>query len=190
MRAIKLLVDAALDCLRSDFAAIYATIGRPSIAPEKLLRSLLLQTLFSVRFERQLMQQITYNMLFRWFIGLAIDAPVWDLTVFTKNRDRLVEGDIAPGFLAAILADDQVKPLLSSEHFSVDGTLIEAWAGMKSFRPRDGSGGPPAPGRNGEHDFPGERRSNETHASTTDPDAGGSASRPGSRRNCATWGTC
>jgi transposase len=171
LRSIKLLVDAALDRLSVDFAAIYASTGRPSIAPEKLLRALLLQALFSVRSERQLMQQITYNMLFRWFVGLAMDAPVWDVTVFTKNRDRLLEGDIARGFLAAILADGQVKPLLSSEHFSVDGTLIEAWASMKSFRPRDGSGEPPAPGRNGERNFHGEKRSNETHASTTDPDA-------------------
>ena len=134
------------------------------------------------------MQQITYNMLFRWFVGLAMDAPAWDVTVFTKNRDRLLEGDIARGFLAAILADPQVTPLLSSEHFSVDGTLIEAWAelakvppasaggmpaegSMKSFRPKDGSGEPPGPGRNGDRDFRGEKRSNETHASTTDPDA-------------------
>jgi IS5 family transposase len=117
------------------------------------------------------MQQLTYNMLFRWFVGLAMDAPVWDATVFTKNRDRLLEGDIARGFLAAILADPQVKPLLSAEHFSVDGTLIEAWASIKSFRPKDGGGEPPAPGRNGERDFHGEKRSNETHASTTDPDA-------------------
>jgi transposase len=171
LRAIKVLVDAALDRLSVDFAAIYASTGRPSIAPEKLLRALLLQAFFSVRSERQLMQQITYNMLFRWFVGLAMDAPVWDVTVFTKNRDRLLEGDIARGFLAAILVDRQVKPLLSSEHFSVDGTLIEAWASMKSFRPRDGSGEPPAPGRNGERDFHGEKRGNETHASTTDPDA-------------------
>src|SRR5206468_9278420 len=112
---------------------------------EKLLRALLLQALFTVRSERQLIQQITYNMLFRWFVGLAMDAPVWDVTVFTKNRDRLLEGDIARGFLTAILADPQVKPLLSAEHFSVDGTLIEAWASMKSFRPKDGSGEPPAP---------------------------------------------
>ncbi len=117
------------------------------------------------------MQQLSYNMLFRWFVGLAMDTPVWDVTVFTKNRDRLLEGDIARGFLAAILADPQVTPLLSGEHFSVDGTLIEAWASMKSFRVKDGSDQPPAAGRNGERDFHGEQRSNETHASTTDPDA-------------------
>src|SRR4051795_6196700 len=171
LRAIRLIVNSALDRLSPAFAALYADTGRPSIPPEKLLRALLLQALFTVRSERQLMQQITYNMLFRWFVGLAMDAPVWDVTVFTKNRDRLLEGDIARAFLAAILADPQVTPLLSSEHFSVDGTLIEAWASMKSFRPKDGSGVPPGPGRNGERDFRGEKRSNETHASTTDPDA-------------------
>src|SRR5206468_2054838 len=123
LRAIRLLVNAALERLSPAFAAIYADSGRPSIPPEKLLRALLLQALFTVRSERQLMQQITYNMLFRWFVGLAMDAPVWDVTVFTKNRDRLLEGDIARGFLAAILADPQVTALLSSEHFSVVGDL-------------------------------------------------------------------
>jgi transposase len=171
LRAIKRLLDRALEQLSPEFAAIYSAAGRPSIPPERLLRALLLQALFSVRSERQLMQQITYNMLFRWFIGLSMDAPVWDVTVFTKNRDRLLEGDIAAGLLTALLADPQVKPLLSSEHFTVDGTLIEAWASMKSFRPKDGGGAPPDPGRNGERDFRGEKRSNETHASTTDPDA-------------------
>jgi transposase len=171
LRAIRELTNTALDRLSPAFAEIYAEIGRPSIPPEKLLRALLLQAFFSVRSERQLMEQISYNMLFRWFIGMDMDAPVWDVTVFTKNRDRLLEGDIARGFLAAILIDPQVKPLLSTEHFSVDGTLIEAWASMKSFRPKDGSGEPAAPGRNGERDFHGEKRSNETHASTTDPDA-------------------
>ena len=171
LRAIRLLVNAALERLSPAFQAIYAQDGRPSIAPERLLRALLLQALFTVRSERQLMQQITYNMLFRWFVGLAMDVPVWDVTVFTKNRDRLLEGDIACGFLAAILADPAVKPLLSTEHFSVDGTLIEAWASMKSFRPKDGGGEPLAPGRNGAREFHGEKRSNETHASTTDPDA-------------------
>src|SRR5213082_2955515 len=146
LRAIRLLVNAALERLSPAFAAIYADSGRPSIPPEKLLRALLLQALFTIRSERQLMQQITYNMLFRWFVGLAMDAPVWDVTVFTKNRDRLLEGDIAHGFLRAILADPQVTRLLSNEHFSVDGTLIEAWASMKSFRPKDGSGEPPVPG--------------------------------------------
>ncbi len=171
LRAIRPLVNAALDRLSPDFAKIYAPFGRESIAPEKLLRALLLQAFFSVRSERQLMEQITYNIMFRWFVGLSMDAAVWDVTVFTKNRDRLLEGDIARRFLAAILVDPQVKPLLSDDHFSVDGTMIEAWASMKSFKPKDGSGEPPTPGRNGEVDFRGEKRSNETHASTTDPDA-------------------
>src|ERR1700693_2639906 len=168
LRAIRLLVNAALDRLSHEFAAIYSETGRPSIAPEKLLRALLLQALFSVRSERQLMQQITYNMLFRWFVGLAMDVPVWDVTVFTKNRDRLLEGDVARAFLAVILVDPQVKPLLSSEHFSVDGTLIEAWESIKGFRPKDGSGEPPAQGRNGERDFHNEKRGNQTHVSVTD----------------------
>ena len=164
--------------------------GRTAVdAPERLLRALLLQALFTVRSERQLMQQITYNMLFRWFVGLAMDVPVWDVTVFTENRDRLLEGDIACGFLAAILADPAVKPLLSTEHFSVDGTLIEAWASMKSFRPKDGSGEPLAPGRNGAREFHGEKRSNETHASTTDPDARLYKKSPGHQPRSATWDT-
>ncbi len=171
LRAIRLLVNAALERLSPAFQAIYAQGGRPSIPPEKLLRALLLQALFSIRSERQLMQQITYNMLFRWFVGLAMDVPMWDVTVFTKNRDRLLEDDIACEFLAAILVSPEVTPLLSSEHFSVGGTLVEAWASRKSFRPKDGSGEPPTSGRNGERDFHGEKRSNETHASTTDPDA-------------------
>jgi transposase len=171
LRVIRPLVNAALDRLAADFDKLYSTIGRPSIAPEKLLRALLLQAFFSVRSERQLMEQLTYNMLFRWFVGLSMDAAVWDVTVFTKNRDRLLEGDIARAFLLATLADPRIAPLLSNEHFSVDGTLIEAWASMKSFRPKDGGGAPPGEGRNGQRDFHGEKRSNETHASTTDPDA-------------------
>jgi transposase len=171
LRVIRPLVNAALARLSSDFDRLYAPTGRTSIAPEKLLRALLLQAFYTVRSERQLMEQLTYNMLFRWFVGLAMDAPVWDVTVFTKNRERLLEGDIARGFLHAILVDPAVKRLLSSEHFSVDGTLIEAWASMKSFRPKEGGDEPPGPGRNSERDFRGERRSNETHASTTDPDA-------------------
>jgi transposase len=171
LRVIRPLANAALDRLSPAFSKLYSSIGRPSIPPEQLLRALLLQAFFTVRSERQLMEQLTYNMMFRWFVGLSMDAPVWDVTVFTKNRDRLLEGDIARGFLQALLADPQVKPLLSDDHFSVDGTLVEAWASMKSFRPKDGSGEPPADGRNGERDFHGEKRSNETHASTTDPDA-------------------
>jgi transposase len=171
LRVIRPLVNAALTRLSPDFERLYAPTGRASIAPEKLLRALLLQAFYTVRSERQLMEQLTYNMLFRWFVGLSMDAPVWDVTVFTKNRERLLEGDVARGFLRAILVDPTLKRLLSSEHFSVDGTLIEAWASMKSFRPKDGGDEPPAAARNGERDFRGERRSNATHASTTDPDA-------------------
>ncbi len=171
LRAIRPLVNAALERLSPDFDQIYSPIGRPSIPPEQLLRALLLQAFFTIRSERQLIEQLTYNILFRWFVGMSIEMPVWDVTVFTKNRDRLLEGDIAYRFLRAILTDPQVGRLLSNDHFSVDGTLIEAWASMKSFRPKDGSVGPLARGRNGERDFHGEKRSNETHASTTDPDA-------------------
>jgi transposase len=171
LRVIRPLVNAALDRLSAKFNQMYSAIGRPSIPPEQLLRALLLQALFTVRSERQLMEQLAYNMMFRWFVGLSMDAPVWDVTVFTKNRERLLAGDVACAFLQAILADPKIEPLLSDDHFSVDGTLIEAWASMKSFQPKDGSGEPPAGGRNGERDFHGETRSNDTHASTTDPDA-------------------
>jgi transposase len=171
LRPIRKIVDQGLAALSPEFERLYAKLGRPSIAPEKLLRALLLQAFYSVRSERQLMEQLDYNLLFRWFVGLSLDAVVWDVTVFTKNRDRVIAGDIAAQFMAAVLNQEGVKALLSDDHFSVDGTLIEAWASMKSFRPKDGSGEPPAPGRNGERDFHGEKRSNETHASTTDPDA-------------------
>ena len=135
LRVIRPLVNAALARLSSDFDRLYAPTGRTSIAPEKLLRALLLQAFYTVRSERQLMEQLAYNMLFRWFVGLAMDAPVWDVTVFTKNRERLLEGDIARGFLHAILVDPAVKRLLSSEHFSVDGTLVEAWAELAKVPP-------------------------------------------------------
>jgi transposase len=171
LRAIRPIVNEALRMLSPQFEKLYAKSGRPSIAPEKLLRALLLQAFYSLRSERQLMEQLDYNLLFRWFVGLSLDAAVWDVTVFTKNRERLIEDDIAAQFMAAVLHQERVKALLSDEHFSVDGTLIEAWASMKSFRPKDGSGEPPGPGRNGERDFHGEKRSNETHASTTDPEA-------------------
>lgn len=171
LRSIRSLVDAALVALNDRFEALYSPLGRPSIAPELLLRATLLQAFFSVRSERQLMEQIDYNLLFRWFVGLSLDDAVWHPTVFTHNRDRLLEAEVARDFLAALLALPQVKRLLSSEHFSVDGTLIDAWASMKSFRPKDGSGEPPGPGRNGARDFHGEKRSNATHASTSDPDA-------------------
>jgi transposase len=171
LRAIRALADEALGSLNKRFEGLYSTMGRPSIPPEMLLRATLLQAFFSVRSERMLMEQINYNLLFRWFVGLPMDAEVWHPTVFTHNRDRLMDVDVAHEFLAALLALPQVKKLLSSEHFSVDGTLIDAWASMKSFRPKDGSGEPPSPGRNGERNFHNEKRSNETHASTTDPDA-------------------
>ena len=171
LRAIREIVNEALAALSPEFEKLYAKSGRPSIPPEKLLRALLLQAFYSVRSERQLMEQLDYNLLFRWFVGLSLDAVVWDVTVFTKNRDRLIAGDIAAQFMAAVLNQKPIKVLLSDQHFSVDGTLIEAGASMKSFRPKDGSGEPPAPGRNGERNFHGEKRSNETHASTTDPDA-------------------
>src|SRR6201993_1308531 len=170
LRTIRRLVDGALEALSGDFAKLYAKLGRPSIPPEKLLRALLLQAFYSVRSERQLMEQLDYNLLFRWFVGLSMDAPIWDVTVFTKNRERLLEGDVAAKFFAAVLDQAEVKQLLSDEHFSVDGTLIEAWASMKSFRRKDGSDDPPGPGRNSPRDFGGEKLSNETHASTTDPD--------------------
>jgi transposase len=171
LRVIRRLADAALSSLNDQFAALYSENGRPSIPPEQLLRALLLQAFYTVRSERQLMEQLNYNLLFRWFVGLAVDDPVWVPTVFSKNRDRLLEGDIAAAFLSAVLNLPQVQGLLSDEHFSVDGTLIKAWASMKSFRRKDGGDEPPAPGRNGERNFRGEKRSNETHASTTDADA-------------------
>jgi len=171
LRPIRSIVDEALEVLSSEFEGLYASVGRPSIAPEKLLRALLLQAFYSIRSERQLMEQLDYNLLFRWFVGLSMDAPIWDVSVFTKNRERLLDGEVAAKFLGAVVSQARVRKLLSDEHFSVDGTLIEAWASMKSFRPKDGSGEPPGAGRNGERRFHGEKRSNETHASTTDPEA-------------------
>lgn len=171
LRAIRALVDEALAALSGRFEDLYSHTGRPSIAPEYLLRATLLQAFFTVRSERQLMEQIDYNLLFRWFVGLSMDDRVWDASTFSKNRDRLLEADVAREFLATLLALPKVKRLLSSDHFSVDGTLLKAWAGMKSFRPKDGSGEPPAGRRNGERNFRREKRSNKTHASTTDPDA-------------------
>ena len=173
LRPIRAISDEALEVLSGDFEGLYSKIGRPSIAPEKLLRALLLQAFYSIRSERQLMEQLDYNLLFRWFVGLSMDAPVWDATVFSKNRDRLLDGDVAAKFLVAVVAQARKRDLLSEEHFSVDGTLIDAWASMKSFRPKDGGDDeePTRGGRNAERDFHGEKRSNETHASTTDPDA-------------------
>ena len=173
LRVIREIANTALAALASDFSALYSGTGRPSVAPERLLRAMLLQAFYSVRSERQLMERLDTDLLFRWFVGLGVDDAVWDATVFSKNRDRLLDGAIAAKFLAAVLAQPRVKTQMSSDHFSVDGTLIEAWASMKSFKPKDGSGNepPPGSGRNGEVDFKGEKRSNETHASTTDPDA-------------------
>ena len=205
LRKIRRVVNDALVSMNAEFDRLYAADGRPSIAPERLLRASLIQILFSIRSERQLMEQMQYNLLLRWFVGLGIDDPVWVATVFSKNRDRLLTTDIAQKFLAAILAHREIAPLLSDEHFSVDGTLIKAWASMKSFQPKPeqeaaepGDGGPddpPAPPaasateptetkpepapmtppkprtRNAEVDFRGQKRSNATHASVTDPEA-------------------
>jgi transposase len=158
--------------LGAKFSELYSSTGRPSIAPEKLLRALLLQILNTVRSERLLMEQLQYNLLFRWFVGLNMDEPVWVATVFSKNRDRLLEGEIASRFFSGVLAQARSADLLSDEHFSVDGTLIEAWAGQKSFQRKDGSKKqPPDDPSNPTVNFHGERRRNETHESTTDADA-------------------
>jgi transposase len=182
LRLIRAVVDEALEALSPRFEELYARNGRPSVPPEKLIRALLLQAFFSIRSERQLMQQLEYNLLFRWFVGLSMDAAVWDATTFTKNRERLLDADVTRQLLAAVLAQPRVAALMSDEHFSVDGTLIQAWASHKSFRPKDGAGHDDEPptdhpptdypqGRNAERNFRGEKRSNATHASTTDPDA-------------------
>jgi transposase len=202
LRKIRQVVNEALASLDAEFEALYTDFGRPSIAPERLIRASLVQILFSIRSERQLMEQIEYNLLFRWFVGLGIDDPVWVPTVFTKNRDRLLTTEMSRKVMAAVLAHCEVAPLLSDDHFSVDGTLVKAWASMKSFQPKaddtppnDDPGGPPSPdgptedhpeptpseidpmsrptrqSRNADIDFRGEKRSNASHASTTDPDA-------------------
>ena len=189
LRAIRTIVNAGLASLDAEFDKLYADTGRDSIPPERLLRAALLQAFFSIRSERLLMEQLNYNLLYRWFVGLGVDDVVWDHSVFSKNRDRLLEADVAAKFLSAVLANPQVKPLLSDEHFSVDGTLIEAWASMKSFRAKDGSDEPPTPGRNGERDFHHEKRSNDTHASTTDPQAKLYKKAEARRPSCASWGT-
>jgi transposase len=200
LRKIRQVVNEALVSLDAEFEALYTDFGRPSIAPERLIRASLIEILFSVRSERQLMEQMQYNLLFRWFVGLGIDDPVWVPTVFTKNRDRLLTTEMSRKVMAAILAHREVAPLLSDDHFSVDGTLVKAWASMKSFQPKaddtppdDDPGSPPGPdspakdqpqptetdpmsrptrrNRNAEVDFKGEKRTNATHASTTDPEA-------------------
>jgi transposase len=173
LRAIRVIVNEALVALEREFAALYSPIGRPSIPPEKLLRAMLLQAFYTIRSERLLMERLEYDLLFRWFVGIGVDEAAWDHSVFSKNRDRLLEGDIAAKFLGAVLTQPKVKKLLSTDHFSVDGTLIEAWASMKSVKPKDGSGESSGGGggRNAEAEFHGQKRSNDTHASTTDPDA-------------------
>ncbi len=171
LRVIRGIVNTTLGTLSPAFDALYSLHGRESIPPERLLRALLLQAFYSIRSERQLVERIEFDLLFRWFVGLGVDDPVWDATTFTKNRDRLLAGDVAVKFLATVLSHPKVKVLLSTEHFSVDGTLLEAWASTKSFRSKDGSDPPPGAGRNGEQDFHDQKRSNDTHASTTDPDA-------------------
>ena len=168
---IREIANDVLGTLSGEFAAMYSSTGRPSIPPEKLLRALLLQAFYTIRSERQLMEQLNFNLLFRWFVGLGLDDVVWDASTFCKNRDRLLEAEVSAKFLRGVIEHGRVRRLLSRDHFSVDGTLIEAWASMKSFRPKDGGGDGPGPGRNGQRDFHGEKRSNESHESTTDPEA-------------------
>jgi len=171
LRAIRTMADAALRSMSERFDAMYAKTGRPSIPPEKLLRAQLIQMLYSVRSERLLMEEIDYSMLFRWFVGMNLDEPVWDVTVFTKNRNRLLEGDVAREFLCEVVKQAQTTGLISDEHFTVDGTLIEAWASLKSFQRKDQKNRPPDDPGNPTVNFHGEKRSNQTHESSTDPDA-------------------
>src|SRR5256885_7877904 len=171
LRVMRPLVDGVLRELSPRFGELYSRVGRPSIAPEKLLRALLLQVLYTIRSERLLMEQLDYNLLFRWFVGLEMDDPVWNATVFTKNRERLLAGEIARGFFDRVVAQARERGLLSDEHFTVDGTLVEAWASLKSFKRKDAPPAPPDDPGNPTVDFHGEHRSNTTHGSTTDPDA-------------------
>ncbi len=171
LRPIHRMVEDVLKSLSGRFARLYSHTGRPSIPPEKLLRALLLQVLYTVRSERMLLEQLDYNLLFRWFVGLNIDDPVWDATVFSKNRDRLLQGDLAEAFFDQVLKRARQENLLSEEHFTVDGTLIEAWAGQKSFQKKGRPSTPDEDPGNPTVDFHGEKRSNRTHESTTDPDA-------------------
>jgi len=171
LRRLRPMVDGLLQELSPRFDELYSRVGRPSIAPEKLLRALLLQVLYTIRSERLLMEQLDYNLLFRWFVGLEMDDPIWNPTVFTKNRERLLAGEIARAFFDRVVAQARERGLLSDEHFTVDGTLVEAWASLKSFKRKDAPPAPPDDPGNPTVDFHGERRSNTTHASTTDPDA-------------------
>jgi transposase len=181
LRKVRELVREVLKDLSHTFEKLYSHEGRPSIPPEQLLSALLLQVFYSIRSERQLMEQLDYNLLFRWFVGLSPDDPIWDATVFTKNKERLQAGDVFQKFMAKLLAHAKVKPLLSDEHFSVDGTLIEAWASHKSFKPKrskDGDDG---------SNFHGQVRKNDTHQSTTDPEAKLYRKATGARPSSATW---
>jgi transposase len=171
LRPIRRMTDAALARLSARFDRLYSTTGRPSIPPEKLLRALLLQMLYSIRSERLLVEELDYNILYRWFVGLSLDDPIWDATTFTKNRDRLLAGDVADAFFAEVLAAIKADGLLSDEHFTVDGTLLEAWASHKSFKPKGGAGRLPDAPKNPTVNFHGQTRRNDTHQSTTDPDA-------------------
>jgi len=167
LRPIRKMVDEILKEMSPRFAKLYSDVGRPSIAPERLFRSLLLQIFYSVRSERMLIEQLQYNLLFRWFVGMEMDEAVWNHAVYSKNRERLLNEEVAESFFQRVL--ERARPFMSDEHFTVDGTLIEAWASHKSFRPKDGTGQAPGPG--GDVDFRGEKRKNETHESSTDPDA-------------------
>jgi transposase len=171
LRLVRGVVNEVLAALDSDFSKDYAQGGRPSIAPERLLRALLLQAFYTIRSERQLMEQIDYNLLYRWFVGLGVSSRCGCRRSSRRNRDRLLAADVARKFLAELMHHRELRGLLSDEHFSVDGTQIAAWASMKSFKAKDGSSEPPGAGRNGERDFHGEKPSNATHASTTDPEA-------------------
>ena len=177
LRPIRKMVDEILKEMSPQFAKLYSNVGRPSIAPERLLRSLLLQIFYSVRSERMLIEQLQYNLLFRWFVGMEMDEEVWNHAVFSKNRERLLNEEIAEGFFRRVI--ERGKPFMSDEHFTVDGTLIEAWASQKSFRRKDGRGNPPEAG--GNVDFHGETRKNKTHTSTTDPTPGCSRNQKGAR---------
>lgn len=171
LRKLRVVVDGVLNSMDEVFAPLYSEQGRASIPPERLLRALLLQVLYSIRSERALMERLDFDLLFRWFVGLGMDDPVWDRTTFSQNRDRLLNESVMREFFSRVVALGQWRRLASNEHFSVDGTLIEAWASHKSFKPKDGPPGPGPGGRNAPADFTGEARSNKTHASTTDPDS-------------------
>lgn len=173
LRPIRKMVDKALKQMHSRFNNQYSKTGRPSIPPEQLLRALLLQVFYTIRSERLLMEQLDYNLLFRWFVGLSMDDPVWDHSTFSKNRDRLLNTDTATAFFQSVRDQAREQNLMSDEHFTVDGTLLEAWASMKSFQPKDDEDGPPdsGQGRNPTVDFRGQKRKNDTHASKTDPDS-------------------